>query len=50
MTLWQYAIGLLLVLATLAATVVTVPLLVHERARHDHGPTCRWCRPRPGRR
>lgn len=42
----QYAIGLILVLITLALILATPFLLVHSRSLHDHGPACWWCHPR----
>lgn len=42
----EYAIGLVLALAALAAVVATPFGLAHARTVHDHGPGCWWCHPR----
>ncbi|MFD3920228.1 hypothetical protein [Streptomyces sp. NPDC058595] len=46
MSALEYGVGLVLVLAALAAVAVTPFLLVHSRTAHDHGPACWWCHPR----
>ncbi|MEU2770708.1 hypothetical protein ABZ628_28795 [Streptomyces diastaticus] len=42
----EYAIGLILVLITLALFVATPFGLAHGRTSQGHGPSCWWCHPR----
>ncbi len=46
MSLWEYAMGWLLVLWLLAMLLVTPLFLAHHRSLDDHGPGCWWCHPR----
>ncbi len=46
----EYAIGVILVLITLALILATPFALVHSRSLYDHGPGCWWCHPRLWRR
>ncbi|MET9497429.1 hypothetical protein [Streptomyces sp. NPDC006552] len=42
----RYAIGVILVLVSLATVLATPFLIVHSRSPYDHGPDCWWCHPR----
>lgn len=50
MSNWEFAIGLVLALVTLAMLLATPFFLAHSRTLYDHGPGCWWCHPRLPRR